>query len=517
MARSEPAGVHVRPGGVRVEIENEGLCVYLYDAANRHALCRDDAWSLANDGLSEKPPKDPRLEALAASHQLVVYELQQDDPVCVEVLVGPPPTAKELKLAKGLKWMKPQTSRLSLPSGELWIDSPNSCRINPKEPPQADGGEVRVPPGDYQVTLHRVDWDESNDSLSGEYDGPDEVITLTPATGKAKASLPWALLFPIERPDLSWVGQYTIAGNIFKGLINFWDYWEFLWVNLDRAAFDKMGLQAGSVLELEVTKPRFRCVLVFLGDLIEPTISHLNLYKALIGHDAMTASLAGEPEVAYARFKGSDPVGPTVPETLIGLRVRASAAVDKKLVEKWSPVTLTLRPERLLLPTQADFGQWKKIGDGVEGKVLLNAPRYLTMSFDAAALATIGVRPGDTFVLHAGDQQYRVDLFAGAGEWAATATKLTGGFGNQPAAWTKLQKDFYGADGPAAEDAVRARMRTYLLGKHPLAAHFDQHWLLRDQPILLIQPTPADREHLKLQFGHGIDAAVGSTVRLTKA
>lgn len=509
----EAAPILVREGARRIEIYNEGLCVYLYDAAHRDAIVAAGGWELVNLGLGHPPPKDPRLDAFARTGMLVAYELRQDDSIVVDVLVGTPPDAKELKRFKGLKWKKPQTARIALPSGRLWIDTPNSCRINPDEEPAEPGGEVSVPPGEYVLTLHRVDWDAVDDEIAEDYPGPGEVVTLTPA---AEMKLPktagWALPYPVPGANLSWVGKYTAGDGVFNGLVNFWDYWEYFRINLDTAAFDRLGLGFGSLLEMEVGKPSRRFVVAFLGD--EWNATALASCKILFGHDAMTRPLAGEPEVAYAFWQRKDPA---LPETLMCMRVKAGEAVDKACHGKWTKATLKVLPQRLERIDRALLGRWTRQGDAVRGTVLLRTPRYLSVNFDADALAALDAKPGDTLTLTVGEQARAVHLLSHVNAWMVAQDEMTGPFGRGIPAWDELRNAYVDAASPSAEDAVRERMRSYFLGgRPPLSAYLDRHWLERDRQILLFQPAPRDRPHNKLVFEIDLDTPPASEVLLSK-
>src|SRR5262249_8691262 len=142
-----------RPEGVPVEVYNDGLLVFLYDEVNGAAI-RESGVDILT-GFGDDTPRDRRLKDLAAKGMLVAYELQQDDNVRAEVIVGRPLSREEMACCC---WHLRQRTLLSLPSGRLCIESYNSLRIGPEEPGD-EGAVVKVPPGDYLLTLHRIDWE----------------------------------------------------------------------------------------------------------------------------------------------------------------------------------------------------------------------------------------------------------------------------------------------------------------------------------------------------------------------
>lgn len=154
---------------------NDGLLVYLYDDAALASL-REVGSSLVH-GDEDDPEWKRVAKRLTLARSLVRYELVQDDELHVGVVVGPPLTAKE---KRGLPWLRPASSVLRLPSGRLCVESTNTLRFD-EDGAEPGGAIVEVPPGEYVVTLHRVDWLKLD-----EYDGPTEIVTLTPAAEVAR-------------------------------------------------------------------------------------------------------------------------------------------------------------------------------------------------------------------------------------------------------------------------------------------------------------------------------------------
>src|SRR5262245_11626640 len=119
MAKKKPKPGVIRAAARRVEVYNEGLCVYLHDEGHQPRLRemiasgkygQAGAGNTFYDNLSE-----PEFGMAVAKKRLALaYELQQDDEVAVEVAVGPPLTTKELAVAR---WLPPQRAKLDLPTG----------------------------------------------------------------------------------------------------------------------------------------------------------------------------------------------------------------------------------------------------------------------------------------------------------------------------------------------------------------------------------------------------------------
>ena len=219
-----------------VRVFNSGLEVWLYDEANREAIVASGALVDFDEG---------KLQELFSAGRLAAYSLYQDDELHIGVIVGEPPD--DAALASGA-WLERQTAYLRLPSGELCIESNDASRIGPEEPGD-EGARVQVPPGDYRLTLYRVDH-EALAREGREWTGPQEIVVLTPGGTTADAA---AEILPFElRRDLSWVGRYTIEGRTLHGLAWFDDYWETFILNLDRAALDRLGATPGSCLRTRV-------------------------------------------------------------------------------------------------------------------------------------------------------------------------------------------------------------------------------------------------------------------------
>lgn len=236
---SAKPGPSVREGGAQLSLYNSGNEVWLYDDANADAIRASGSLNFL-DGSASEP-----FESLTKRGLIVGYSLEQDDELEIAVYVGDPLTDAELSASR---WLEPQTAFLRLPSGRLCIEPNDSLRVG-AETPTETGGLVEVAPGDYRMTLHRVDR-EALFRERRDWKGPQEVIVLTPGGTPADAVED---LLPFEsRRDTTWQGKYEITGNRATALAWFNDYWDTCVLNLDSAAAAKLSLGPGSYIRTHV-------------------------------------------------------------------------------------------------------------------------------------------------------------------------------------------------------------------------------------------------------------------------
>lgn len=228
-----------RQGGQRVRVPNSGLEVWLYDDANLQAIRAAGKARPLDGGMPAG------FDALTRKGLIVGYSLCQDDEVDVEVHVGAPFTGDELAIAP---WLEPQTALLRLPSGAVCVESNDASRVGGSKP-GAKGGRVEVPPGDYRLTLYRIDH-EALDREGRSWDGPQEIVVLSPG-GKAKDAAKDLLPFQPRR-DRDWIGRYRVQGQRADALAWFGDYWDTAVVNLDAAAIEALALAPGRYLRVAV-------------------------------------------------------------------------------------------------------------------------------------------------------------------------------------------------------------------------------------------------------------------------
>ncbi|HYD80693.1 MAG TPA: hypothetical protein VEC06_12860 [Paucimonas sp.] len=311
------AGSSVRDGAKRVQVFNSGLEVWLYDDGNLGAI-RGPA------GVDYAADEDhPRFAELMRQGLLAGYDLYQDDGIDVEVLVGAPLSASELAVSR---WLEPQTTFLRLPSGRLCIESTDASRLGPEDP-MDEGAVVEAPPGDYRVTLYRIDH-EALEREGLEWDGPQEIIVLTPDGACAEAA---AHLLPFQpRRDLDWVGNYRIDGDRVEALAWFDDYWDSFVLNLDAAAAAKLALAPGMFIRTRVPAAELTLVSEFTKSMRHP--------KRVPPPKDMALD-----EYGYAAL---GPLGDwNGAEALYCRRERSKKAVDSRHRRLWLPAVVeVLRP-----------------------------------------------------------------------------------------------------------------------------------------------------------------------------
>lgn len=171
--------IPLRSDSTLVDFYNDGLLIFLYDEANLELLTSADT-DVFDEGMPEEP--DEVFASLARDGTIVAFELEQDDMPALEVAVGPP--LDEAELARG-RWWPAQQAPISLPSGTLVIESYNNLRISSDfDDSEEPGARIELLPGDYLLTLYRIDWDALEEAGLGEdlesWGGPWHVITLTP-------------------------------------------------------------------------------------------------------------------------------------------------------------------------------------------------------------------------------------------------------------------------------------------------------------------------------------------------
>jgi hypothetical protein len=250
-SRTNATNVSVRSGGTRVNVFNSGLEVWLYDDANLETI--RSAATKGDPGAGGMPGG---FEKLTKEGLVVGYSLYQDDSVDAEVHFGNAFTKEELAAGR---WLEPQFAFLKLPSGALCIESNDASRLGPEEPGDK-GAVVKVAPGDYRLTLLRVDH-EALDREGIDWTGPQELLLLTPGGNPAEAA---SYLLPFEhRRDTSWVGQFTIHEKQADALVWFNDYWDTFFVNLDGKACAKLGLTPGRHFRTHVPGAGLTMISVF--------------------------------------------------------------------------------------------------------------------------------------------------------------------------------------------------------------------------------------------------------------
>lgn len=460
-----------------VSVFNSGLEVWLYDDANLEAI----RTSGATQDFDEAG-----LKALFADGLLAAYALYQDDGLRVAVIVGEKPSAKDL--ASG-EWLDPQTAFLRLPSGQLCIESNDASRIGPEEPGD-DGARVTVPPGDYRLTLYRVDY-EALERKERTWKGPQEVVVLTPGGTAADAAIE---ILPFEqRSDTAWVDSYTIDGRTFNGLAWFDDYWDTFTVNIDRRAIDTLGLTPGTCLRTTVPKAKIALVSAYAASWKDA--------MALQPPDGVPLEEYGFAQLSpMARWNGA--------EALFCRRDRTKTGIKSPQKKVWLPCTVEVLdaraepPSRVRGPLIHDAGVrafWRgelrerhyyedlqaltaKLMGRVEG-VPWGEPTPLARAIDMidAAMAPLGLQPLGDFAFDVtsrqGSAEYTNRLYAGPADVIAAIWGSRGVF--EIFFFSPLSDGTWlltGTVSPRVAEAISARKGLSVhAGQGRLAAILDAH------------------------------------------
>ena len=186
----------VRKNSSPIQSYNEGLVVFLYDDGNTDLI--QEANPSILEGFGEEDATDPILTELAANGVLVVFELQGDGDLSIELAVGEPLT--DVEIAEGGWSLPTQRARLKLPSGKLRIECYNNLQFDPYTAEGEIGEKISIVPGDYTISLYRRDLlgDETEDSGT---DYAWQVIVLTPHNGSSVEVTSPMLRFPTGASD----------------------------------------------------------------------------------------------------------------------------------------------------------------------------------------------------------------------------------------------------------------------------------------------------------------------------
>ncbi len=391
----------VRKGAVPVKVQNSGLVVFLYDEANARVIRESRAQLL--EGYGDTTLQDSRLADLAARGLLVAYELRQDDDIEAEVVVGPPLSAEELGSAP---WLEPQHARIAIPSGTFCVEGYDALTVG-RDEPRVRGGRVDVPKGNYLLTLYRVNWRQV-EAEGTRYDGPGEIVVLTPATAdlatEARSAFLPSVAAPVRQP---WVGKYKIAKRSFDGSVVKCEH-GVLVLNLDEDAAAQLQLEYGDALDV-------RCGSVKLSAVF----------------------LAGEPEAAFVEKYGKDRLAryPGAWWTPKGYdeapcRVLAITVPPKARLRHGTRAVVSILAEPVLRIEALDREEATASGSEAVGKILdvYCLPTHtvaLRTNIDARALEAAGAVAGRPLSLECAGVSCPFELFASSEERGDAAFKAS--------------------------------------------------------------------------------------------
>jgi hypothetical protein len=204
----------LNPHAMRCELYNDGHWCFVYDAENLD-LIRELGGYEAMTGEAVSVDAECRLERLADRGLSVAWELGGDDAVVVDVLV-------DKVLSSGQKqktqWLEPQYAYLNVPSGRLRIETLNSLAFSPDAPTDA-GCEIKIPPGQYDMILHRVNWPLMDADMEGRPELPTEFLVLRTIKKKGPIRKTAHLTYSEALgDDGAWLMEGKLEGSLFSGM-----------------------------------------------------------------------------------------------------------------------------------------------------------------------------------------------------------------------------------------------------------------------------------------------------------
>lgn len=379
----------IRQDSTVIKIYNDGLVVYLYDQSLQDRLRDINAAALVF-GTDERDDAEALRRTLIHEHLIIAYELQGDDGIHCEIAVGAALSARE---RRGRRWLKKvQKGLIHLPSGALRVESANSCSLTDDDNTD-EGQTVPVPPGEYLLSLYRVDLDDDEDDEDDEDDDNDygplgEVIVLTPAD-EAKLPKKWD-------PYLTWeeatgarrltLPPSHIEDGVFHGSIlrEFsWDY-----TDLSFQKLRKLGVRFGELIQVEIDGDVQQAL--YVGDF--SAVGLLMYFKlGPLLQDDLPPLLAN---LAY-----HDRQRKTV--------VQLSSWNDGHTHAGEEPQPICVRPlGGAMLPAvdESLLGPAKRLPDAqVQATILLATESAVMLGFDNAAQKHLGLRWPDVLTLSYGD------------------------------------------------------------------------------------------------------------------
>lgn len=488
----------LRKGGKHLEIYNSGHLVYLYDDGSRATLLGDDTVlprvhariDAAEDAFKKRKPTPPDGSQLLG--RLVAYELQQDDPLDIALLVGDPLTADEIAVCPGLVLKAPQRSVLELPTGKLCVDSNDTLRIDPEDDPIDPGANVDVPPGRYLVSIYRVDWDEMKKKDQSTYGdaGWGETIVLSPLAGDAPSDAAAVLPYPLELPRADWAGQYAVKKNVFSGLGRVRpNAGPTLDLNLDDAAIAALALEPGSLLEVKLGK--HQAVVAFVGPHLRPrsyelTFDHFDIFGA---ERSMTPLARWDNAYLATHTKDQE----TGIEFLEGQPVKFGRPYEGR-GNKWLKAKATVLPEKLTLKDADLLGRWQRVDDDtIDGRVLLHARRWVGLNLDRGALDALGAGPGGLLAVTIGTETQHARLFEDLPALVDWRKKRDSQIDEELSPlWDRAYEARSDDDPAAAVAQAAADIRRLWTPDEQLAAYLEPHWFFPDREVLILVSLAPD-------------------------
>lgn len=246
MSSKHPA---LHPKAQRYEPYNDGHWCFVYDASHAPLLAELNAADLMT-GLATSQDADNRLAEIANAGLALAWELDQDDAMAIDVLVGAKLTSAQRKKAD---WLDTQHSFLSIPTGNLRIETLNSLSFLPEEA-TSDGCEIKVSPGEYDVMVDRVNQSMIDDEQDVDSILPTEVLTLIPVKSRGpKQRCACLTLTDALGEHRAWLRGGRIEDRVFHGTTHILGWQpDQTWLNLSGAQVESLGLGFGSSIAIMV-------------------------------------------------------------------------------------------------------------------------------------------------------------------------------------------------------------------------------------------------------------------------
>ncbi|KAI9129278.1 hypothetical protein [Acaryochloris sp. CCMEE 5410] len=169
----------IRPDSLTAGFYNDGLVLFFYDDQSQESIRAISPSILEGYGNSDI---NSELFEVTKKGLLVVYGLQQDDEITIELSVGEPLSNAEEK-AFGT-CLPVQRAYLNLPSGKLAIESYNNLRLSLDfDPDEEPGALFTIPAGEYVLSIYSLDvLAEDNEYIDDEFDESrcNHLFVLTP-------------------------------------------------------------------------------------------------------------------------------------------------------------------------------------------------------------------------------------------------------------------------------------------------------------------------------------------------
>jgi len=465
---------------------NDGLSVFLYDDSYLEELSDPNLAEVVREramiaGASERDEK------ISEKRKLLVYELQQDDSLRIDLSVGSPLDDREMK---ELESRPPLKGYLSIPSGRLCVESANCLRLHPDYDGAEHGAVLEVPPGDYLVTIYHADLERLPQGDRGGDPPPRQFITLTSTAPEDRPAHPRASLPSAPEQGArrrSWTGKYRIEGSEFRGEI-IPSPLPFA-TNLDGNAERELGLRFGIPLLLAISGARLESIYTSrLSDIHRISwiygkrISE-KIQKKLRTYMNLDPEFGSETVVLDTQYAPDTEKSPPRPRPGTEVTITAGAeplfgTVDLSLLDRW------------------------EIRDGaLHGCVVMSSENALTLNGGRRAFGALGAQAKERLTLEYGGTKRLLYYLVPHEEWELGPGK---GFLEIGRLRDRIRHfSAHARDGGAlkAAESLKEDLRKSLYppDSMPFAGFFQRYWeepsreVFIAHPVHIVHPAHVDR------------------------